>query len=186
MELFPPLRIGWLNGWLVVILLGLAEGSLFLVFPKAVVRRFFDRAGWTPKQRAFTIAGKLCALVCLGLLTFTRLKIGQPIFVMGAVLIGLSLVGLVKAMFDFRNTPLDQPVTRGIYRLSRHPQVVMSSLVILGGCIAVASWPAAAFWAAARALEHFGILAEEEQCLQQYGESYRAYLKKIPRYFVFF
>lgn len=186
MELFPALKIGWLNGWLVIVLLGVAEGVLFLAFPKTVVKRLFDRSGWSQKQRTFTIAGKLCALVCLALLTLTPLKIGRPVFVIGLLLIGLSLVGLVKAMFDFKDTPLNTPVTRGIYRLSRHPQVVTSSLVILGACIAVGSWPAAAFWAAARVMEHFGILAEEEACLRQYGEPYRAYMKQIPRYFLFF
>lgn len=184
MELFPTLKIDWFNGWLVIVLLGLAEGILFLVFSKAVVKRLFDRSGWSPKQQVFTIAGKLCALICIGLLSLTPLKIGQPVFGVGSFLIALSLFGLVKAMFDFRNTPLDEPVTRGIYRLSRHPQIVTSSLVILGTCIAVGSWLAAALWAAARVMEHFGILAEEEVCLRQYGESYRAYMQRIPRYFI--
>ncbi len=183
MELFPTLKIGWLNGWLAIVLLGLTEGILFLVFPKKVVRRLWDRSGWSPKQQVFTIAGKLCALVCLALLAFTPLKIGSPAFVVGMILIAFGLLGLVKALVDFKNTPLDEPVTRGIYRVSRHPQIVTSSVVLLGACIAIGSWIAVAFWAAARLLEHFGILAEEEVCLKQYGEPYRAYLKRAPRYF---
>jgi protein-S-isoprenylcysteine O-methyltransferase Ste14 len=43
-----------------------------------------------------------------------------------------------------------------------------------------------AFWVIARVLEHFGILAEEEVCLKLYGEAYRAYLKRVPRYFLLF
>ena len=97
-----------------------------------------------------------------------------------------GLIGLVKALFDFKNIPLDEPVTRGLYRVSRHPQIVMSSLVVLGACIAIGSWVSVFFLAAARLLEHFGILAEEQVCLKQYGEAYRAYLKRVPRYFVFF
>ncbi|MBN2148108.1 MAG: DUF1295 domain-containing protein [Anaerolineales bacterium] len=186
MELFPNLKIGWLNGWLAIVLLGLTDGVLFLSFPKKVVTRLFDRSGWSSQQRAFTIAGKLCAFACLALITFTPLKIGQPVFVIGALVIALGLIGLVKALFDFKNTPLDEPVTRGLYRLSRHPQIVMASLVILGACIAIGSWLALAFWAAARVLEHYGIIAEEEICLKQYGEPYRDYLKRIPRYFLFF
>jgi protein-S-isoprenylcysteine O-methyltransferase Ste14 len=106
--------------------------------------------------------------------------------VVGAVLIAFGLLGLIKALFDFKNTPLDEPVTRGLYRVSRHPQIVMSSVVLLGACIAIGSWPALAFWAVARLLEHFGILAEEEICLKQYGEPYQAYMKRVPRYFVIF
>lgn len=97
-----------------------------------------------------------------------------------------GLIGLVKALFDFKNTPLDEPVTRGLYRVSRHPQIVMSSLVVLGACIAIGSWVSVLIWAAARLLAHFGILAEEQVCLKQYGEPYRAYLERVPRYFIIF
>jgi protein-S-isoprenylcysteine O-methyltransferase Ste14 len=186
MEFLPDLKIGWLNGWLVIALLGAVDGILFLIFPKAVVKRLWDRSGWSPKQQAYTVTGKLCALACLVLLTFTPLKIGQPVFWIGLVLIIFGLTGLVKALFDFKNTPLGEPVTRGLYRVSRHPQVVMSAGVILGACIAIGSWIAVAFWAIARLLEHFGILAEEAVCQKQYGEPYRAYLNRVPRYFLFF
>jgi protein-S-isoprenylcysteine O-methyltransferase Ste14 len=186
MELFPDLEIGWLNGWLVIILLALTDGIIFLIFPKNVVRRLFDRSGWSQKQQAFTVIGKMCALVCLVLLTLTPFKIGSLIFMVGVILTVLSLFGLVKALFDFKNTPLDKPVTQGLYRFSRHPQIVMSSLVLLGGCFAIGSWVAVVFWAVARLMEHFGIVAEEEVCFKQYGEAYRTYLKQVPRYFMLF
>ena len=186
MELFPDLRIGWINGWLAVILLGLVEGVIFLTSPKQVVKRLFDRSGWNPQQRVFTVAGKLCALVCLVLITLTPLKIGSLVYGIGMLLILSGLIGLIKALFDFKNTPLDEPVTGGLYRVSRHPQIVMSSLVIMGACIGVGSWVGLAFWAGARILEHFGIIAEEEICLKRYGEAYETYMKRVPRYFLFF
>jgi protein-S-isoprenylcysteine O-methyltransferase Ste14 len=34
-------------------------------------------------------------------------------------------------------------------------------------------------------LQHLGILAEEEVCLRRYGEPYRAYMERVPRYFLF-
>jgi protein-S-isoprenylcysteine O-methyltransferase Ste14 len=62
----------------------------------------------------------------------------------------------------------------------------MSSVVILGGCIAVGSWLALILLLAARLASHFGILAEEEVCLKKYGEPYRDYMAQVPRYFVLF
>jgi protein-S-isoprenylcysteine O-methyltransferase Ste14 len=62
----------------------------------------------------------------------------------------------------------------------------MASVVLLGACIAIGSWPALIMLAAARLLSHLGIVVEEEACLKQYGEPYRAYLKQVPRYFVLF
>jgi protein-S-isoprenylcysteine O-methyltransferase Ste14 len=184
MELLPEFRIGWLNGWLPIALLAAVEGILFLIFPKEVVKRLWDRSGWGPKQAAFVVAGKLFALGLLILLIITPLKIGSSVFVVGALLAILSLVGLTKALLDFRNTPLQQPVTRGLYRFSRHPQTAMASLVLLGACIGTGSWVAVAFWTIARLLEHFGILAEEEVCKKRYGEAYLIYLNQVPRYFL--
>jgi protein-S-isoprenylcysteine O-methyltransferase Ste14 len=62
----------------------------------------------------------------------------------------------------------------------------MSSVVLLGACIAIGSWPALVMLVAARLLSHLGIVAEEEICLKQYGQPYRTYLERTPRYLVLF
>ena len=186
MEAVPALEIGWLNGWIPLGLLVLVEGLPLTVFPKDVTARFFDRSGWSRKQAVFTVIGKLFSLACLVLIIFTPLKSGSAVFIVGAALYVLGLVGLVGAIFDFRNTPLGQPVTRGLYRVSRHPQIVMLFVSFLGMCLAIGSWLALLTLVMSRVLQHYGILAEEEVCLAQYGESYRAYMRRVPRYFVFF
>jgi len=185
MELAPALRLSLLNGWIVILLLSLTDLLSFRMFPKTVVARLFDRSGWSRKQQIFTIASKLLALVCLIFIALTPLKIGSLVFWLGTILVIFGLSGLVKALHDFRSTPLDQPVTRGLYRISRHPQIVMSTIVLLGACTAIGSWLALIFLIGARLLGHFGILAEEEVCLKKYGNPYRTYLDKVPRYFLF-
>ena len=184
MRLIPALEIGWLNGWIPLGLLCLVEGLLLKAFPKDVVARLFDRSGWDRKQRAFTIIGKLFSLACIVLIIFTPLQIGSSVFFLGMIPYALGLVGL--AILDFKNTPLDQPVTGGLYRISRHPQIVMLFVVFLGSCFAIGSWLALFMLMMSKVFQHLGILAEEEACLAQYGESYRAYMKRVPRYFVFF
>jgi hypothetical protein len=54
MELMPDLGLGLLNGWIVLGLLGLTQGTCFLVFSGDVVKRLFDRSGWSQKQVVFT------------------------------------------------------------------------------------------------------------------------------------
>lgn len=186
MELMPALEIGWLNGWMPLALLVLVEGLLLKVFPREVVARLFDRSGWEKKQALFTVIGKLFSLVCLVLIVLTPLKAGSGLFIVGAVLYALVLVGLVVAILDFGRTPLDEPVTRGLYRVSRHPQIVMLFVTFLGMCLAIGSWLALLALLMSRVLQHFGILAEEKACLALYGESYRAYMRAVPRYFMFF
>lgn len=186
MELIPALEIGWLNGWILVFLKFLIFGILLKVFPKDVVARLYDydKSGWSKTQRAFYVIGKLLALVCLVLIIFTPLKIRSNIFIPGIILFALGLAGFIIALFNFKNTPLDQPVARGLYRISRHPQVFMLFISAFGICIAIGSRLALFILIISSLFFHFRTLAEEKACLERYGDSYRAYMKRVPRYFL--
>jgi len=186
MELFPALKIGWLNGWIPIGLICLTEGICFAVFPKDVVARLFDRSGWGKTQVLLTVVGKVFSLACIVLMVLTPFKIGSSVFAIGTILFALGLTGLIAALLDFKNTPPDQLVTTGLYKISRHPQLVTVFTALLGACIAIGSWLALLMLVLSRGLQHFGLLAEEEACLKQYGDSYRAYMERVPRYFLFF
>lgn len=186
MELMPALEIGWLNGWILLAVEFLIQGGLLLVFPKDVVSRLFDRSGWDRKQKTFTVIGKVFSLICLVLIVLTSLKVNTNIFSAGLALYAIGIAGLVAAMFNFKDTPPDQPVTRGIYRFSRHPQIFSLFIIFLGICVAIGSWPALLALLLSKVFQHFGILAEEEACLRRYGEPYRVFMERVPRYFLFF
>jgi len=157
-----------------------------MAFAKDVVRRLFDRSGWRKSQVAFAVIGKVFSLACLVLIILTPLQIGSTAFIIGTILYVLGLVGLIVALFDYKNTPPGQSVSRGLYRVSRHPQILMLFVSFLGMCIAIGSWLALLVLVISKLFQHFGILAEEKACLAQYGESYRAYVERVPRYFLFF
>jgi len=186
MELIPTLKIGWLNGWILVCLLYLIFGILLILFTKDVVSRLYnyDRSSWSKMQRAFYIIGKLLALVCLVLIIFTPLKIGANIFLPGIILFALRLAGFITALFNFKNTLLNQPITRGLYRISRHPQVLMLFIMSIGICITIGSGLVLFIVSISSLFLHSRDLAEEKACLERYGDSYRAYMKLVPRYFL--
>jgi protein-S-isoprenylcysteine O-methyltransferase Ste14 len=186
MEWAPALNLGWLNGWIFLGALVLTQGLAFLTLPRAVVERLFDRSGWSKEQTAMTVLGKLFALACLVMIVGTPLQVGSAVLIIGSLVAGVGWLGLVKALRDFGSTPPDRPVTRGLYRVSRHPQIVMTSIILLGACIAIGSWLALLTLVIARAFGHLGILAEEQVCREKYGEAYRTYIKEVPRYLVFF
>lgn len=104
----------------------------------------------------------------------------------GTILAVLGLTGVTVAVFNFKNTPLDQPVTSGVYKISRHPMFLMQSLPTLGACIAVGSWIALFVLILTKIPAHFLNIAEEESCIRKYGDLYREYMKRVPRYFFFF
>jgi protein-S-isoprenylcysteine O-methyltransferase Ste14 len=159
---------------------------LLWAFPKDVVARLYDKSGRTRRQKIVIYIGSLLAFIYFALIIFTPLKIGSNVFIPGIILFALGLAGFVIALFNFKNAPLDRPVTRGLYRISRHPQQLMFFISFLGICIAIGSWPALFIKIISSLFLHSRILAEEKACLERYGDSYRDYMKRVPRYFLFF
>ena len=188
MELFPALEMGWLNGWILLVLLYLIFGVLLIIFPKDVVARLYeyDRSRLSKWQKAFNVIRESLGVVCLVLIIFTPMKIGTPFFIPGIVLFILGLAGFSVALFDFKNRPLDKPVVRGLYRISRHPQILMIFISVCGIGIAIGSWTVLFMQILASLFGHSRIMVEEQACLKLYGDLYRAYMKCVPRYFLFF
>ena len=186
MELFPTLRIGWFNGWVLLSVFFAIFGILLVAFPKGVVRRLYDRSGWSRKQAVLVRIGKLVTFAWLVLAILTPLRIGSPVFMLGLIILAVGIVGLVIALLNFRSTPPDEPVTKGFYRISRNPQALTLLVSFYGISIAVGSWLALFILTVSLVFHHLTVLAEEGSCLRQYGNSYRAYMERVPRYFLFF
>lgn len=185
MELFPELKLGLMNGWLLLGIHVLIQGSLMLIFPRDVNVRLLDRSTWSMMQRVFLISGKVFSLVCLVLIILTPLKTGSVSFFIAIPIYLIGLIGLVISMINFRDTPPDTLVDTGLYTISRHPQILSLFFLLTGMCLAIGSWSAFFVLLLSRILQHPSILAEEEACLRQYGDSYRQYMEHVPRYLLF-
>lgn len=186
MEFIPEIRLGLLNGWLPLALFYIIFGIMLITFPKTVVARLYDRSGWTITQRNLSALGKLFIFSWLFLVIFTPLVFSLGAFVLGISLYLIGLVGIVNALLNYKDTPLDQPVTKGLYRISRNPQQVTILVVFLGISFMIGSWLALILVGIGAVLAHIRVLAEERSCLEQYGVSYENYMEEVPRYFIFF
>jgi len=185
MELIPTLELEWLNGWILVCLLYLTYIITLIVFPKDVVERLYDKSGRSKRHKVTIYVGSFFAFVYFGLIIFTPLKTGSAVFIPGIILYTLGSAGFVVALFNFKSAPPDQPITSGLYRISRHPQQLMFFVTFIGICIAIGSLLALFTQIVSSLFLHSRILAEERACLEQYGDSYRSYMKHVPRYFLF-
>jgi protein-S-isoprenylcysteine O-methyltransferase Ste14 len=106
-------------------------------------------------------------------------------------LAGILLAGSVALfVYSFRLLGRDNSygakdglVTGGIYRFSRNPQNAM--LAVVYGCLAVAAdgGPSYVLCAAMIAVYILMVLLEEPWLAAAYGESYRRYCRRVPRFF---
>ena len=101
---------------------------------------------------------------------------GLPICLVGLILYTITSVNLAK-------TPICvEPVAKGIYRYSRHPMYLSLFLMLLGAGIASASWIIILYAIISMILWVPLSISEEEFCLEQYGDAYRKYMDRTPRW----
>jgi protein-S-isoprenylcysteine O-methyltransferase Ste14 len=70
---------------------------------------------------------------------FLPLKLGTVWLYVGLPICALALLMGFMAGIAFATTPLDEPITRGVYRISKHPAFFSGFLLYLG--IAIACLP---------------------------------------------
>jgi len=84
-------------------------------------------------------------------------------------------------MVNFATTPVDKPVTKGIYHISRHPMYLGGFLIFIGVGVAGASW--IPLLLAMILIIVLSILAifEERFCLHKFGNTYQGYMDRTPK-----
>jgi protein-S-isoprenylcysteine O-methyltransferase Ste14 len=186
MTLFPSLSLGWLNGWIPIVLFYGVFILLLKIFPQETVDRLYEDSGWTLEQARPAKIGLPFALAALVLLIFSPIKFGQPLFWIGLALALIGEAGFLHSLYLFNITPGNEPVTGGLYKISRNPQWVTFAAVMVGFSFMVGSWTILVLLSVRIIMNHFRILGEEKALADQYGASYLAYKESVPRYFIFF
>jgi protein-S-isoprenylcysteine O-methyltransferase Ste14 len=186
MEFFPQLELVIFGGWILLIIeWSIPLLSLSLSTP-VIRKRLLDRSHFSKDQKIYLISSKLVALTVLILTFFTPLTLYTLEFYIGLIFFILGIFGLIYAIICFIKTPVNEPVTTGIYKISRHPQDTSTFIAFFGICLCIGSWISLIILLISNILKHASVIAEEEACIALYGEKYKEYMKKIPRYFVFF
>ena len=186
LEFLPEIKFGFLNGWIYSVIFIVLFGIFIKTCSKDVIERLYDLKGWTKKQKIFVKIAKLISLIKLILEVLTPLTDDGIAFILGNILFVFGLIGFLIALFNFKNSLPNKPITKGLYSISRNPQILMLGIMSFGMSFVIGSWICVLLSAVGLILTHYRILAEEQRLEQQYGESYLQYKNKIPRCLVFF
>ena len=121
---------------------------------------------------------------------FTPIVVG-PLFWVGCALIIIAGIIYVSAIEAFVRAGSGL-TTIGIYRISRNPMYVALFVLLLA--FVLMSWQAAPIMGLLTLvillwdiiITHWMVLGEERFLSEKYGDAYREYINKTPRYFLFF
>ena len=184
MSLVPAFEIGIWNAW------------IFMIWPwvdmlavRLVGSDVYRRASGLPSEMKTSHRYRLVSYVSMAVDTmavaysiFLPLQLGTIWFYAGLAIFLAGLAVLAAATVNFATTPMDVPITRGIYHYSRHPLYLASLLIYLSVGIASASWVFLLVFFVQSVSIRIAAVGEERFCLDKYGEAYREYIDKTPRW----
>jgi protein-S-isoprenylcysteine O-methyltransferase Ste14 len=186
MSLVPAFEIGIWNAWILQVLFFLTlivPNILMSKEGKERTKRATEPIPYSKTQKILAYSTHIVIMPFTVLYSiFLPLKIGTAWLYVGLVLFALALVMSVITSVNYATTPLDEPVSKGVYRISRHPIYLNGFVVYMGIGIATASWVillCAILWIG---LFHFVLPSEERFLLEKYGDSYREYMNRTPKW----
>jgi protein-S-isoprenylcysteine O-methyltransferase Ste14 len=190
LSLIPVFQIGVWNAWILWIIMFLSMIIPDFFLDEEAKIRTKRASQFIPfrkkKEKILTLATHVAIMPCSIIYSiFLPLQLGTLWFYIGLVIFILSLGVSLMTTISFAITPVDKPVTTGIYRFSRHPIYLSGFLLFIGLGIATASWImllCAILWLV---LFHIVLPAEEQFLLEKYGDSYREYMNKTPKWIGF-
>jgi len=181
MSLVPAFQIGLWNAWIPMLV------SLIPVFLIPAIARTREKgtnftAAFDRKQKTTHVAIHVVYLVLIVYSIFLPLKLGTVWFYVGIPICAIGLAVYLSVFARFAAAPPDKPVTTGAHRVSRHPMYLSGFLIFAGIGTASASWVFLLLSVAYVTMVPVFVAAEERFCLQHYGDPYRDYLERTPRW----
>ncbi len=183
MSWIPEFDIGLWNAWWFMIIYPLQWLAVIIV-PKHIAERT-SHAPEIIQTRQDRIMAFLTQGFWIGATLysiFLPFQIGTGWFWTGLVFFIVGLSVLVLATLAVGDTPKDKPFTSGVYRFSRHPMYLSMFFVYLGVSIAAASWLFFLITIITFFLQRYQMIKEENSCLKEYGDAYREYMDRTPRW----
>ncbi len=184
MNYFTELSIGITNAWIGTLVLLLL--NIIVASNKKLYKRMGDISWYTSYEKKLALVNSIIIAGLYILSIWIPLKTGTPWLYTGIVLFIAGLIASLISLWNYASTPEDETITKGMYKISRNPLYLFNGLMIFGMVTASLSLFLFILWLGLLISTHFIILAEEQYCLKTYGDSYREYMQKSPRYFLFF
>ena len=182
MSLIPEFELGLWNAWIFIGPSLLMMLLWMLVGAKKTKGDPPESWRLSKTKTAFCAFSKLIYFAAVPYSVFLPLKLGTIWFYAGLPITLVGLVGSTVVVVNWANTPAGKPVTRGIYRYSRHPMYVTEVLLLFGVSIASASWVFLLFPIVIGVGAVYFIKIEEAYTIGHYGKAYSEYMNRTPKW----
>jgi protein-S-isoprenylcysteine O-methyltransferase Ste14 len=181
MSLIPAFEIGIWNAWILIIPMIIT----FFFAMRVTAARESEQSGdfqLTTKEKRIINAVFLPLIVSFIYAVFLPLKLETAWLYSGLLIFSFGVVFTIVAVLNFATSPRDKIITKGLYSASRNPMYIGILLMQIGLGITCSSWLYLLLTLVLLILLNVNLSAEERYCLYRYGNSYREYLNRTPRW----
>ena len=187
MLLVPAFEIGVWNVWIFMVAwlffhVVPLDWPIFRYDIKAMFKKGAASPPYNKTEKIINNFGTAIWVILFIYSIFLPLPLGTPLLYAGIALFVVGLIIVEIAGIPWATTSFDEPITRGIYRYSRHPIYVAVFVQYIGIGIASASGLFLLLTVVQIALSVLVAPAEERFCCEKYGNTYREYMNRTPRW----
>ena len=180
MTIVPAFEIGLWNAWIFII--------PFLVYWFVGIKFLFSKRmpdGPSLTRKKDKIITNILMVTMFGSFIysiFVPIKLGTIWFYIGLLIYFIGMFLIASSMVNFATTPIDNPVTKGVYRYSRNPMFIGFFLFYFGIAVACISWVYLVITIIFILIMYYISPLEEAITLEHYGKAYKEYMKRTPRW----
>jgi len=180
MSFIPDFELGLWNAWILIIPL--------IIFWISGVKFLFSKRmpeATQPSEKRIKILSILLVIIMFGSFIysiFIPLKLGTIWLPTGLVVYLVGMVLIAITMINFATTPMNKPVTKGVYHYSRNPMFIGWFFTCFGIAIACISWVYIVLTVLFILITAYLSPFEEAMTLKHYGKTYKDYMERTPKW----
>jgi protein-S-isoprenylcysteine O-methyltransferase Ste14 len=183
LPLIPAFELGLWNAWILVIpILILSFSDMAVTAARESGAGDSGDFQLTRMENRLTYAVFLPMVVSWVYAVFLPLQLGTTWLYSGLIIYLFGIVFTIVAVRNFATSPKDRVITSGLYSFTRNPTYVGMILMQIGLGMACSSWLYLLLTVVLMILLNANLSAEERYCLYRYGDDYRKYKNKTPRW----
>jgi protein-S-isoprenylcysteine O-methyltransferase Ste14 len=190
-SLIPAFELGLWNAWIFVLLMFLIDIGLSLLVIRLFLgstksqesyKRHSTRPELSDQEKKIDYLSTIITIALIAYSIFLPLRLGTGWFYIGLLIFVLGLIFGFIAMINFALAPANKPAMEGVYTISRNPIYFSMFTIFVGISLACASWLFLLLTIVYFVLVDRVVVAEERLCVEVYGNFYREYMNRTPRW----
>ena len=183
MEIIPVFELNIFNTYIFMIWLLILPVLTSLIVKQTGAKKTLRTSAPMKFEKTFNFLSMTAIIIGALLSLFIPLQTTSILFIPGIILFTIAIILHFTILFFLRHANPEKPFTTGPYRYSRHPLYLALTLMLIANLLVSQSIIILLVLIIAGIHLILAMPAEEQYCLQRFGQQYQTYLNNTPRFF---